>query len=179
MLKGNGLHFWNQRGRFSQERASKWKSIPYRQCRPAFSCPNLIKKRNFYGRMPLYLRNGTCWKEAVLIFVISGVDLVQKGYLQWKSTPNRQCRVAFRFRNEVRKQVFFYGEGSPISQKRYVTERNGLDFWNQRGRFSPERVSKWKSTPYRQCRPAFSCPNLVKMRNFYGRMPLHLRNGTD
>ena len=31
---------------------------------------------------------------------------------------------------------------APVSQTRYVLDRNGLHFWNQRGRISQNRVSK-------------------------------------
>src|SRR4051812_2841708 len=45
-----------------------------------FRFRNDVKKQYFYGWWPLYLRKGTCWKEAVFIFEISGVELVRNGH---------------------------------------------------------------------------------------------------
>ena len=69
------------------------------------------------------------------------VDLVYDGYLDKSivKTDNvaRHLSVSSRLRSQ-----FFYGWEGPVSQKRYVVEKNGFHIRNLRGRFTLNCISE-------------------------------------
>ena len=74
-------------------------------------------------------------KSASLIPKMKTVLFFHLPFLRYRGLrPQNFCKIFTKAK--------FLRPGAQLSQKRYGLERSGLDFWNQRGRFSQEQVSK-------------------------------------
>ena len=106
------------------------KFTPNRQCRVAFRVISMAKKQVFTAGH-LYLRNGTCWKETVFLFGISGVRLVKNGYLH--ENPPQMDNAGWLLNFEMRLRNKFFTASRPYISETVHAGRKRSSFLESAG----------------------------------------------